>query len=353
MMKYTVFKMLRIIQTDFTLISEVDDYNNIRFQKKLYGVGSFELTLNYINTDFVKGRLILFENCVGIIKEIGHEWGRNKKTVVKGFELKGLLQQRITIPPNGNATHAFYTEPVESIMKPLVQRNCIDIANMAFSDFEVATDNRQGTSYTFESRYKNLAIELENLGKMAGMGWKIDLDTTNQKYIFDIIQGTNRSSSVFFSQKYNNIETETYTNSDINAINYAIVGGQGAGAARTIEEVGAATGFDKVVAFVDARDIDDSDSLISRGTQKIAEQATIESFFATVLDAPFVFEEDFFLGDIVTYINEEIALTKQIRIEEVTIFHTKEKGITKQYNFGGSVKTIKQLLDTYTDTPID
>ena len=66
--------------------------------------------------------------------------------------------------------------------------------------------------------------------------------------------------------------------------NYAIVAGQGEGVNREIITVGSnATGLDRHVIFVDARDLESSNDLPARGESKLNEHRRVLSFQSEIL----------------------------------------------------------------------
>lgn len=106
----------------------------------------------------------------------------------KGCTLGGILQQRITIPTDRQA-YDIREGLAESVMKSYVQRNCIDISEMAFPNLIIAPSLNRGQSVKWQSRYKNLAEELEQISQFSGLGWRIYLDFNSKKWVFDTYEG--------------------------------------------------------------------------------------------------------------------------------------------------------------------
>lgn len=356
---------IRIYDANINLIAEIDNYESLQFQRKMYNAGNFTIKLNYgikYASELQKNRIISLGNStkkVGIIKGIKFSQSGNKKTLeISGYELKGIFRQRITIPAIGDSHIVFTTDHAETILKTLVSTNQ-STAGMAFTNLDVIADAAQGATGTTKSRYQNLALELERIGRSKEVGNIVQIDYAAKKMQFDVIiprdyTATTSLTPVIFSTKYDNIVSQDYYNNDFNLKNYTLIGGQGSGAARTIEVAGTLTSnFDLSVDFVDARDIDDSASLISRGNERLAQTITETNFDCVISELkPFVYEVDYDLGDKITIKNEEFSVSYDKIIEEITEFYS-SSGKTITAVFGTPANSFKKYIDIKSDYGID
>lgn len=237
-------------------------------------------------------------------------------------------------------------------MKEYVQATLI---RKGITNIVVAPNQTRGAKTVYQVRYKNLAEELEKLSLASGIGWEIALDLENKKFVFDIYEGKDRTINqsilppAIFSIEYDNIAEQKLIDSKLNYANTAIVAGQGEGANREITIVGAEQGFDSFELFVDARDLENSNDLPSRGEQRLAEMQEIFTFDSQVLtDKNLIYEEDFKLGDIVTIQNSKWNITVDRRITELTEIY-EDTGFRLDVAFGETlpsiVDKIKQLVD--------
>ena len=353
---------IRIFSSELVFLGEIDNFSSLTFQRRLYEAGQFILKTFFSPENYTllkAGNLIMVGNDatkVGLIKEFTYQQEGNTEIItIKGYELKTILSQRITIPISPDSHQSFSGIETETIMKEIVQRNCKTYFN--FPLLELATDLGRGATFDFNSRYKKVADELKNLGVQDGFGWKVYLDLAAGKYEFDIIEGTDRTSTsanpVIFADKWNNIRNQIYSKSDMNSYNYAIVGGQGEGALRTIVETGGSeTGVDLIVNFVDARDINVTAELTARGDAKISENSSVESFECTIIsDKPFEKDVDYFLGDYVTIQNEKLGLQLNKQITGINEYYQAQNEIVEVI-FGAAVKGIISLINDKTDSGI-
>ncbi|SKC57499.1 siphovirus ReqiPepy6 Gp37-like family protein [Maledivibacter halophilus] len=351
-------KPIRILSPTLDLQGEVDNYLSFSFLRKYYSYGEFQLVTNtkVQNADKLDiNRLIMLgadKYKVGVIrhKEVKTNEQGEEILTVRGYTLGAIAKQRITIPPDNQAVDTIEAD-AETVMKHYVERNCLLIPGMEFPNLEIAPNKNRGKSIKWQSRYKNLAEELESISRITNLGWHIYLDSTLKKWIFDIYNGRNFSVNqdinppVIFSPEFDNVKSQEYIDSLVGFGNYAIVAGQGEGVNREIITIGSdATGLDKHVIFVDARDLESSNDLPDRGKLKLSEHKRLISFQSEVIPTgPFQYERDWNLGDIVTVQNKEWGITVDVRITEVTEVY-EASGFKLNVVFGDSLPTLTEKL---------
>lgn len=326
--------------------------------KSFSGIGSFELHLheNTTHADKLVKENIIFTTpnkaYVILYREVN---SINEKLVVKGLEIKSYLARWLVFPPEGQAYFRVNAN-AETIMKEYVQAT---LDRKSITSIVVAPNQNRGIKTVYQSRYKNLADELEKLSLTCGLGWDITLDIENKRFVFDVFEGQDRTAEqdmlppAIFSLEYDNIAEQTLIDSRMNFANTAIVAGQGEGENRAIEIVGDYNnGLDSFELFVDARDIENDTDLPERGEQRLAEVQEILSFDSEVLiDRNLRYEEDFALGDLVTVQNVKWNITTNRRIAEVTEIY-EGAGFRLEVSFGQGLPTIKEVIKQVSDVPI-
>ncbi|HZJ98484.1 MAG TPA: siphovirus ReqiPepy6 Gp37-like family protein [Tissierellaceae bacterium] len=327
-------KPIRILSKELNLLGEVDNYLSFSFTRKYYTYGEFQLVTNIKiqNADKLNiGNILMVGNDkfkVGLIrhKEIKINEVGEEMLTVKGYSLSHFLTQRITLPPEGVVQDTIEGN-AEAVMKHYVKRNCLDIEVMEFPNFIISKNQNRGGNIKWSSRYKNLAEELEKISRLTDIDFTIYPDFESKTYVFDVYDGRNFSANqdinppVIFSSKFDNVKSQEYVDSLIDYGNYAIVAGPGEGVDREIIMMGSetASGFEKSVILVDARDLEDSNDLPARGNMKLQEHKRVTSFSTEVLPTgPFKYQVDWDLGDIVTVQNKEWDVEVDTRITEIT-----------------------------------
>lgn len=360
-------KPVRILSTELELLGEVDNYLSFSILRKYNSYGEFQLVTNrkIQNADKLEiGRLLMLganSYKTGIIryKEIRANESGEEILTVKGNTLGVILSQRITIPPTYKAQDVINSD-AETVMKHYVKKNCLEIEGMEFPNLEIAPNQRGGELIKWQSRYKNLAEELETISKISNLGWDIYLDLELKKWIFDIYSGRDYSAAqsinppVIFSPEFDNVKSQEYLDSLVGYGNYAIVVGQGQGVNREVIAVGSNdVGIDKHVIFVDARDLEDAADLPSRGKAKLYDHKRVLSFQSEVLlNGPFKYEEDWDLGDVVTVKNKDWGVSIDTRITEITEIYEAD-GFKLNVVFGNSLPTLTEKIKSIVEDRSD
>lgn len=346
--------MLNIIDKHFNFLGQIDGYSSFIAERSFYQIGKFQMELAYRkeDADILKEDNIIFNTpkkpYIITYREINSE---ENSLTIRGEELKNYLSRWVTKPPEGQAYHRINAN-AETIMKAYVEKNC------RIPYLEIAPDLSRGNKFVFQTRYKQLDEELAKIGLASGLGWTIKLDLENKKYIFNVVEGVDRTagqdvnSRAIFSDEFDNLTGQKLTQSKSGYKNVGIVAGQGEGAERVVIEIGQANGFDRYETFIDARDIEDETDLPDRGAQKLSEFEQVNAFESSILTKSNLnYEEDYDLGDIVTIQNKEWGITTDARLESITeIYDT--AGFSLEATFGKSVPTFTDTIKKELDQPI-
>lgn len=319
-----------IYDTNFVMKGLIDRPLSLRWRSKFFEVGEFELHVDMHDQyvpELQPGRII----SVGTSgKQAGVIRARSIKKsegawVYSGYTLKGITSKRITYPTSGSATQRV-SGPYEFMIKELVRKNCVnaDNVNRNITGFTIATNKNRGATSAFESRYEKLHEEIKKLSMASNLGWDITLDLINSKYIFDVIQPTNRCAvqsvvpPIIFATNFENVADVDYTE-DVNNYKNAVIGaGQGEGINRVTVEIDGGLDIDREEIFIDARDVETSTDLSARTLQKLAENTTIISFVGKVIDRyKSTYNVDYFLGDTVTVQDLDFGLTVHTQVTEM------------------------------------
>ncbi|MFD1138799.1 siphovirus ReqiPepy6 Gp37-like family protein [Paenibacillus urinalis] len=372
---------LRIMTKDFKLIAEITQYASLQLTRSWHGVGSVVLKINrYLKhaNELQRGRIIFPHNKLNkayIIRHREIELDENGKAtenwIIQALALKSWMGQRITYPPL-SAGYDSTQGNAESVMLHYINNNIINPSDpqRKMNRISVATNQERGPSVNWQSRYKNLAEEISEISRISGLGWNIDVDTIQEEYLFRVQEGRNLAVNqshlppAIFSPEFSTLGKMTYTESELNFRNVAVVGGQGENVDRRIVEVGSTSGYERYELFVDARDVSDEEDvhdtptqgpdinvdeyLAAKGQQALTDYT--QEFYLegqALTHSKLVYEEDYDLGDIVTLQNKEWGVTLNAQITEVKEIY--EPGNTSiELTFGNNrptlISRIKQEL---------
>ena len=352
---------IRVFDRDINFLGEVDDFTSLFYIRKWETYGEFEFHLSTIDRSIIKkGNIIMLNkdgNRAGVIEYIGINEESTSDITVKGFSLLYWLSQRITVPPVGYAYHSFNTN-IEDIMLALVKANAVDPLDVKRKIPKLVGDisKNRGEKLQFQTRYKNLADELTKLSKVSGLGFTIDLDFKNKQFVFRVLEGKDLSYGqdinppAIFSTDYDNISKQNYIESDIGYKNVGYVAGQGEGEDRKIEIIrNELSGLDRRETFIDARDINEGDSLIDRGKLKLSEVQQIQSFECEVDDKEY--RKTWNLGDIVTTLNKRLVIRADNRVIEIREVY-ENNGVKVEPTFGSTIPTLGEKIKQNEDNPL-
>ncbi|WP_307720513.1 siphovirus ReqiPepy6 Gp37-like family protein [Clostridium tagluense] len=349
---------IRIIDKDFNLLAEIDNYESLIFIRRFYKVGEFELHIN-INKAYtdklIDGNLILLGNKlnkVGIIMHRENTYDQNGEPtdtlLIKGPTLKGLCNRRLIIPING--AYDSYTGSQEAIIKYFVESNCINPTDVSrkIQNLVVAPNLNRGFQDKWRSRYEVLSDKLTEIGEYANLGWDIVLNFNNNKLVFDITQGRDLTADqellppVIFSVDFDNLKSRHYIDSSLNHKNVGYCGGRGDDENRLVQQVGEVSGFDRIESFIDCSQAQDITELKTMGHQKLDELKKIKSFEVGIIPyGSFTYELDYDLGDIITAQDRKLGVTMNAKIIELKEIY-EVNGFNLEAIFGTN---IPNLLD--------
>lgn len=378
---------IRIMTKDFRPIDQTDRYSSLQITRSWHGIGRIDLRINRhitkkdgtkVADKLQRGNIIFPHNHLNKAYQIRHkgiELDENGKItenwIILATALKGWFGDCLTIPSVGQSQDSF-TADAESVMHHYVNSQAINPHDINNKLPVVAGSNLQrGERVEWQSRYKNLAEEMADIGMLSGLGWNIDMDVDTKEFVFntlvgrDLTAGQSVNPPAIFSPEFGTLKQLSYVESDLDYKNVAVVAGQGEGAERRIITVGDldATGLDRRVLFVDARDIEEEtdgdppepipidkieERLRNRGLQKLAEhQQEIYLEGQTLPKSRLIYGKDYDLGDMVTLQNKEWGVTLDARITEVKEIYEPGKSdieLTFGNNRPDLISKIKQEL---------
>lgn len=334
---------LTLLNTAIDAVAIVDEYESIIWTDRYHECGDFELyspvsdsILNVFKQDYYllnrsSEHVMIIEK---ILIKTDVEDGNH--IIISGRSLESILKRRIVWKQRS------YTGSLQNGIKALLTENVIAPSNTARRIdnfiFEESTDSRI-TSLKLDAQWTGdeLYDVVVKLCKEHGLGFKVTLND-NKQFVFKLYMGSDRSYDqtdnpyVIFSPKFENIVNSNYLESKSALKNVTLIGGEGEGSKRRYTSVGTASGLDRRELFTDARDISSTlegekslteseyNSLLrQRGQEKLAEHPDVVSFEGEIESTlMFVYQEDFFNGDVVQITNEYGHATKTRIVEMMT-----------------------------------
>ena len=373
----------------FENIGEINQLESLMWPKKYSGYSQFQLTAPITEENkeyFKKGRILwkVGSDTAAIIEIINSSVKDDGSKIfeIKGRTLECLLEKRIV----WNTYQANNLE-VSKIIEDLVKLNCVNPSNsdrkiprMAIDFY--ASDGKEEKKAFYQKTGGTVYDAISDLAQEADMGFEIQFVPDLEILMFKLYKGTDRSvnqkdvDAIIFSDDTDDILTSSYETNSTDYKNVAWVAGEGEGSSRKyIETVNSIlneggqkvspTGLTRDEMFVDARDLrstytDDNgqqktlteseylQTLSQRGNEKLSENSVIENFECDlrVQGTQFEFNKDYFLGDIVTFVDTNLGIMIDARITAVEEDYSDEytRIFTFGYGYPSLIKKIKKVI---------
>jgi hypothetical protein len=358
---------LTLLDSNLIATNQIDVFSSLIWTDKYCGYGDFELagdiTIPIVNARAEDLFLKLDESEHVMIVE-GVRVLSNVETgvqlITKGRSLESILTRRVI------ATQTILAGSLQDGIELLLTENAIapSVSWRTISRlfFEPSTDPAI-TGLTLDAQFlgENLYTAIKEICFAAQIGFKITL-TDAGNFKFELYAGVDRSTSqmdyphVIFSKDYDNLLNSEYSDDKQKFKNVSLVAGEGDGADRMLTWAysPAIPGLDLEYADLSRRETFSDGGSISKtvdggtlsdpeylaqldqlGCNDLTEMEFVKKFEGEVdFSANFVYETDFFMGDIVQ-IEDEYGHATQSRIAEV--IHSQDSTGTRVYPTFSSV----------------
>ena len=338
---------LYIYDREMTLRGVIDEISSLIWTRRYWEAGEFKLLVPFTSKHvdlLVKNNLVMKRGDTEAA-EIRYVNIKKNSQGLEEIEVQGKfithwIGKRIVrnqIVTTSRTQDILYRIVNECVISPSVAPR--RIANVLLDPQD--TDTGSGRiAYTSEA-FTNALLAVETAAKAAKLGFRMRTDVKTGLHYFGVYAGRNLTADqsdnppCIFSQEFDNITEQEYTNSIENLKSTAYVGGEEA-EPRVVAEVGdGASGLDREEVFVNATDItkvytDDNDNEITltdaeylaclqeRGASELEQYAETLSFGSKInTHANLKYKEDYNLGDRVTCVNKRWGIKINVRITEV------------------------------------
>lgn len=334
---------LYIMNKNFEILTPVIDfYKSIIWTNRYNKCGDFEMLVPLIDNikemmvqdyyiyredDYI-GNIIKSPKKIEKIELV--ESSKENYLLVSGRDCTSILEQRVIYPT------IILKDKIENCINLILNNNLINPVNEARKIDFIDFINSNSIDIDIDTQITGDTI-LKYFGELCNdykLGYRMDFDKSNNKFLISIYKGIDRSDinngGIVFSKEYDNVIKNDYVNDKTNYKNMGIVAGAGEGTERKViylnDEL---SGIDRRELFIDAKDLSTNDEeghvipeedymaqLEQRGSEKLTEVKTqIKNSADIDPNGQFVFNQHFFLGDIV--MNKGYEETKERIIETI------------------------------------
>ncbi len=290
---------LNIYDQTFTRIAAVYTWVSLLWKPTYNNGGTFQVELQLTDGAlqlFSPGRFVMYseddEETVMIIVS-AQEY--NKKVIVNGFSADWMLIKRVS-------NTKIEKENAESAVKKLFDE-MTPLSNLSFGEIKGLED-----VFKAQKRGGDIHSYVKTICKETGTGFRAR--KSGKQLLFELYKPRmGEKPNLRFSERFGNMGDKSYTVSDINAANVAlVVSGERFVWVGNTE----ATGYERKEIFVSSSSTDEEE-MKNEGAEKLVECAKIEEVRFTLLD------DDAKLGDIVPVRldSQNITVTARITSKEI------------------------------------
>lgn len=375
--------MIKILNDDFKVIDILRKYTFAQYEECFREIGSFKINAQITETNLFllekKKFYVLFDNDIfGEITKVEKDSdGEYEKTILIEGKMSLILLTRRVI----NSIIKFKGKTYQLVNELIVQNLTNDETSKRYVNIDLKYDNEEYLQTISSEVNKQLTggyvwdniYDLLEQDKMGIIFNPIveptktinDIETNITSWEMKISAGVDRrkgniynNEAVVFSQSLSNIQRTAYNYETGDYKNVAYVAGEGEGTSRKWYEIYVSDeekeqkGWKRKELWIDARDIQSEDGekqltdeeyetlIKQRANEKFPENSEIESYTATIVESnkQFIYGKDYFLGDLVTVIDNELGIEIDAQVTKVTISEQGNRKITDTEFTYGTIK---------------
>lgn len=307
-------KLYKYENSAFVLQAIIDDYQEASWEDNLYEAGTFTITINYNIPNalkFDKGLFVNFGNSYkfgeiySIQDAIGSDGKGSQVRTITGRDARYILKRRVIRNMNSNGLWVM-TAKGETVLRNLINDQCglnaetkrrLPITNVIPDE-----SGAIGNIYSVSESFTNLYEVCKTIATQSEIGWRIEFDGTNLNLV--CFNGTDRSASVQFSTSYDSLSQGNFEDSLESFANTVYVGGKGQNDDRDIYEgeiTGTPSGLDRFEAWDNQSSMTTESEYEAEAFSMLAQYGqTVELSGQGLAKCPYVYEEQYFVGDKIT-----------------------------------------------------
>ncbi|WP_421927634.1 siphovirus ReqiPepy6 Gp37-like family protein [Lysinibacillus capsici] len=360
--------MLYVCNENFERLGFIGNFSYLLWRKK-YGIGSeaeLHVDVTTKNIELLKKGNIIFrqddnEAMYIYYRQFDDSSGVDQ-LVIKCFSLTQWTDRRILWKQ-----YDFNMTP-EKIMRHIITETMISPTDLSrkIQQVQLAPLKNIGQPIQQQIAYKHVHEVCENLCNTHEIGMRCLFN--GRELFYDFYEGINRTINqslnprIILSKNRSNLLKRKYEDADNSWKTTALIGGAGEGVSRKTATIGTSyKGLSRREMFIDAREISDTRDvegeqvpissgeynslLVAKGKEKIAEYTEFIGFDCEldVTKENTKYNEDFFLGDLITIKDDELNILMNSRVMQADeVFQ--QDGRSIYVTVGKSVPTLPEAI---------
>lgn len=359
---------ITVFDREMIPIGIIESITSFIWTRRYWDVGEFKLLVPYTKNHIkllVKNNLLMKRKDTEVAEiryiRISKNIDGLEEIEVQGKFLTNWIGKRIV------QNQIITKDTAKNIIKRIVKENVISplelnrkIPNIFLNNDVITNDGI--LDYTSEP-YINALLCITDAAKASKVGIRMISDERTAKHYFSVYSGRNLTSEqtenppCIFSQEFDNVNQQQFTNSIENLKTTAFVGGEEVIPRKVIKVNEQYTGIDREEIFINATDIvqtytneqneqitlSDAEylsQLKARGVAELGQHGEVLNFTSEINPyANLKYKEDYDLGDRVTCINRAWGVNINVRITEVIETYD-QNAESLQITFGESIPSL-------------
>ncbi|MFJ8529631.1 siphovirus ReqiPepy6 Gp37-like family protein [Bacillus sp. NPDC094106] len=359
--------MLYVCDENFNRLGIVGKFSYLLWRKRYSSHGEAELHVDVTidNINLLKKGHILFrkddsEAMFIYYRGFDETEDGKEQLIIKCFSSVRWLDRRILWGKYN------YEDTPENIIRSMITSECINPSKIErkIPQIKLADAKNLGAPIKMQSLYQELLEQVESLCNTYEIGIRTNFN--GKSLFYEVYEGHDRTVNqsenprCILSKSFSNVVRRNFEEADNDFKNTVLIAGAGEGNARKITAIEQGDGLDRREFFVDARDIQDTKRgseedipipeseymllLRQRGLQKLLEHEEFISFDCEidVTRENTKYNEDFFLGDLITIRDDKLGIIMNSRVVEVDEVYQTHKEIFVKV--GKSVPTLPEKV---------
>lgn len=339
----------------FSLVAIIDDYADCSFDNNLYQAGQFTITINYniANASVFKRGLFVsfgatneFGEILKISDSIGEDGAGSQIRTITGYDARYLLKRRVIKNLNQGGFWQM-TAKGELCLRNLIKDQCgsgaevkrhLPIINTIPADLDAI-----GKEYSVSESFTNLYDVCVTIAIQSEIGWKVEFDGTD--LTLDVFGATDKSATVKFDTSFESLANGEFGDSSESYANAIYIGGKGQNEARDIYE-----GEDGSPASLERFEAWDSQTSLTTEDEYEAEALSMLNQYGQTISlsgnglarCPYIYKEDYNVGDIITVAFS--GHSAKVQILSITE-HWEWGAYDLQFQFGKPINDLSDQLN--------
>ena len=242
-----ILKLYKYENNSFILQAQIDDYQEVSFERNLYQAGIFTITINYNIPNallFERGLFIQFGNdpqdfgeIYSIQDSIGEDGKGSQFRTITGYDARYILKRRVIKNMNSNGLWVM-TAKGELCLRNLIKDQCGSGAEekrqLPIINVIPESTDAIGKVYSVSEQFTNLYEVCKTIATQSEIGWYIKFE--NGELTLECYSGEDKRETVRFDTNYESLANGEFSDSSESYSNTIYVGGKGQNDDRDIYE---------------------------------------------------------------------------------------------------------------------